>query len=190
LEFKKLYNLSKERIDLMNSTAPNFFSLIQGVFFENIILHIACLTDDEAMGKNNNLTIYCLLKIFKDDPIIEELQKQLENSKIAVTKAREWRNKYIGHRDYKLAIDPLENPLPTINYDEIGNAIAELNRLLNIVELHLNDSTTMFEGHISFTSADNMIRLLNYGNLQWKKRLKRFTEGRIEPGDNEPMPQI
>lgn len=53
-QYRLLFAESQERVDLLNDVAGFFFLLIQDVLWEDIILHIARLTDPpQSVGKDN-----------------------------------------------------------------------------------------------------------------------------------------
>lgn len=57
-EFIGLFGSKASRIELLNQTAPRFFSMIQDLFWSETMLHIARLTDPpKSMGVHPNLTI-------------------------------------------------------------------------------------------------------------------------------------
>lgn len=45
IEFRELYGTKESRFDIMNKTAPIFFSTIQKVLWENLLLGVARITD-------------------------------------------------------------------------------------------------------------------------------------------------
>lgn len=56
-DFVTLFGTKESRVNLLNAAAPAFCRLIQDSIWENILLHIARLTDPAATGKKQNLTI-------------------------------------------------------------------------------------------------------------------------------------
>ena len=62
-EYRKLYAVSPERVALLNRTAPFFFVTAERVFWEDILLHLARLTDPPKSAGKPNLSIMSLLKI-------------------------------------------------------------------------------------------------------------------------------
>ena len=53
-EYLELFGKTSSRIHLLNQSAPVFFKIVQDSLWENIILHLARLTDPpKSAGKNN-----------------------------------------------------------------------------------------------------------------------------------------
>src|SRR6266567_1507651 len=49
-EFKELFATSQDRIELLNESAPGFFSNFQGILWEMVLLRIARLMDPASSG--------------------------------------------------------------------------------------------------------------------------------------------
>lgn len=53
-EYVQLFGVKESRIDLLNRAAPRFARLLQDSLWEDVLLHIARLTDPaKSMGKSN-----------------------------------------------------------------------------------------------------------------------------------------
>ena len=50
-EFVELFGKDEERVEILNRAAPGYFSMVQDVLFESIILDIAKLLDPATTGK-------------------------------------------------------------------------------------------------------------------------------------------
>ena len=54
MEFGELFQRGQDRIDLLNSTASNFFYFLNKLLYEDALLHIARITDPaESFGRQN-----------------------------------------------------------------------------------------------------------------------------------------
>ena len=51
-EYRQLYGTSKQRVDLLNETAPFFFLVLEGVLWRDILMHINRLTDPPEHAPN------------------------------------------------------------------------------------------------------------------------------------------
>ena len=52
-EYVALFGTTPERIELLNQAAPSFFRTVQDSMWEDVLLHLARLTDSpRSMGKN------------------------------------------------------------------------------------------------------------------------------------------
>jgi hypothetical protein len=114
IEFKELYGTKESRIELMNEVAPFFFFTIQKVLRENLMLGISRITDPPKSNGKKNASIRAIQKFIQDDCFKEELEKDIQDIIENATFCRDWRNRWIAHLDYELAINnqnakPLES---------------------------------------------------------------------------------
>ena len=56
-QYRQLYARSPERIALLNQVAGHFFGVVQDTLFEDVLLHLARLTDPAKSVGNENLTL-------------------------------------------------------------------------------------------------------------------------------------
>src|SRR5438270_3135411 len=83
-EYVALFGTTPERIDLLNRSAPSFFRVVQDTLWENILLHIARLTDPPQSVGKDNLTIRRLPALVHDqirskvDVLLESCAKRSE----------------------------------------------------------------------------------------------------------------
>ncbi|MBE0411740.1 MAG: hypothetical protein IBX69_18590, partial [Anaerolineales bacterium] len=66
LEYKKLFAVSPERIDLLNGTSSFFFGVVQEVLWNDILLHLTRITDPPKSAGKQNLSIQQLLLAISD----------------------------------------------------------------------------------------------------------------------------
>ena len=93
---------NKERLDLLNKTARDFFHNLQGILIERIFLDICKITDSSGSGEKNNLTIKYILKEIEQDAKeklgLDELSNKIHKFRECIVSAR---NKIIAHHDLK-----------------------------------------------------------------------------------------
>ena len=142
-EYVSLFGSKPERITILNKAASNFFRLVQDVFWDDIILHIARLTDPPATGKNANLTILALPSIAP-----EQIKHKLEDLAAAlvlkVEFCREWRNKLVAHKDLSVALSGTANQIQGGSRDQINAILDSLAEIMNVIASHFFDSTTVY----------------------------------------------
>lgn len=144
-EFVELFGTNPSRIDILNSVAPNFFGLVQGMFWEDILLHIARVTDRCESAGRSNLTIQRIPGLITDCDIRAATEskvcKAIDSSKFC----RDWRNRWIAHYDLELAVDESAKPLAPASRTQVIAALSSIADVLNTVERHYSSSTTMFD---------------------------------------------
>jgi hypothetical protein len=100
IEYRRLYDTSKERVELLNDTAPFFFFILEDVLRCDILLHINRLTDPPEQGKKGkyeNLTLLRLPKAVTDPTLASKLDVLIDQLKNQVESARYLRDKTIAH---------------------------------------------------------------------------------------------
>ena len=98
-EYVKLFGTDPSHIELINKVASGFW-MVGFSFWENIVLHITCFTDNNK----RNLTIQGLPNLITDDKALKEkveclIKTALEKSDFC----RDWRNRSMAHKDLDLA---------------------------------------------------------------------------------------
>lgn len=123
-EYLELFGSKSTRVDLLNRAAPAFFSMIQGVLWEDIVLHVARLTDSPTSLGNTNLTIRNLPELV--DPTMTEALRGLVDKGLLETQfCRDWRNRRIAHRDLELATNKSPRPLAAATRKQLNEALGE-----------------------------------------------------------------
>jgi len=143
-QYRILFAESPGRIELLNSVAGFFFHVIQVVLWEDVVLHIARLTDPPQSAGKDNLTLLRLADTVKEPALSLELRNLAEQAKAAADFARDWRNRHLSHRDLALAVDDRVTPLPGISREKIDRALAGVGAVLNKVESHFWQSEIAF----------------------------------------------
>ena len=123
-QYRILFAESPARIELLNDVAGFFFRVIQDVLWEDIVLHLARLTDPPQSVGKDNLTLLRLAEAVKEPALSLEVKNLAEQAKAAADFARVWRNRHLAHRDLALAVDDRATPLPGISREKIDRALA------------------------------------------------------------------
>jgi hypothetical protein len=191
-EFKKLFAKSNERIELLNKTAPSFFHMIQNVLVEDIILHLARLSDYPKTAGKENLTIQRLPSIDSIKNCLPEIEKTIDDfvksEEFALIK--DWRNRILAHTDFKLATEGvIAKQLEVANKKKIENTLKLIQDILRKILLHFINEETIFEP-ISQGDADALIFYLNSSIQYLEKRKQRILEGEPLPDDLIPPSTI
>jgi hypothetical protein len=148
-EYVELFGSKPTRVEMLNMAAPEFFGIIQGVLWEDVLLHIARLTDmPESKGKKTkkNLTIQNLPGLI-EQPEIKSGLRGLIDAALEKTKfCRDWRNRHIAHGDLDLAISiPPAEPLKLASRECVNEALKALVNILNAVDVQYTGSETHFQ---------------------------------------------
>lgn len=137
-EFNQLFSGDLKNIELMNSIAPGFFALMQGMMIESMILGMARMTDRARTSSHDNLSLFHVVcaPYAELDDYRAELRLLVEAARVSTLNARHWRDKRIAHRDLMQ-----HEAAFTIGYNELRDGIKSIYIVLNrITELAQNTS--------------------------------------------------
>ena len=132
-EYRKIYHVSKEQIEFLNQYAPFYFSVNQKILFNDILLHIAKLTDKEKSCGNDNLSLLKLKSLLSSNKkylkINISIGKAMDLSSVLIT----WRNKYLAHYDFYVLTNQNNNILNEISVFEVDNIITSMWEVIKIM---------------------------------------------------------
>jgi len=189
LEYRKLYAQSEERIDLLNGTAAFFFRLVQDVLWEDVLLHIARLTDPPKQRHFENLTLRRLPEAVPDQCLADELRSLVDDALERSQFARQWRNKRLAHSDLSLAVDVKAAPLPGVSRRHVEEALSCFRRILNRLHVSYLDGKVAYEHFLTNADADALVHYLAVAARFERRQRQRLQEGKPLPEDLEPPPE-
>ncbi len=148
-QYLKLFAQPQKGVDALNEAAGAFFYLAQHALWQHIVLSIACLTDrPQSMGKadKRNLTVRSLSgEMTTDSAFAQEFHELIASRASSWAFAKDWRHKYLAHRDLDTALGRAV-PLPAIGRSDVEGALSALREILNLIhEVHFGGSV-LFEG--------------------------------------------
>lgn len=190
LEYRKLFAKSEERIDLLNETAGFFFRVVQDVLWDDVLLHIARLTDPAEQGRFQNLTLPRLAEAFSDTEVGPELALSVDAVLSKAEFAREWRNRRIAHRDLPLALDSKAMPLPGISRQHVEAVLASIRQAMNLLHREYVGGDMAFELFLTHDDADSLVHHLSLASWLETRRMERARAGEWRPEDSEYPPEV
>jgi AbiU2 len=163
-EFLELFGTNEKRIERMNRSAPNFFSMLQGQQFETNVLHIARLTDPPETAGKKNLTVRNLPLLVTDQSLQDQLTKLLEKALDKTKFCRDWRNRQFAHADLALALqDRLAKPLEAATKERMNAAVSALSDVLNAMERHYFKGGCSFDDIAAHNGVMTLLFTLGFG---------------------------
>ena len=179
-EYVALYGTKESRVETINQTAPLFARIFQDALFDDVLMHIARMTDPPKSAGRANLTVQRLSALAPP-----QVGTQVEASLAEVLRAsefcRDWRNRRIAHRDLELAVGNGATPLKAASRAKVDAAIARLADTLNVLELHYFQSTTFFDNPNQTRGVMALLRTLDDGILVERERMKKRASGSYDP---------
>ena len=184
-QYVELFGTKPSRIALLNDAASLFFRIIQDSLFEDILLHIARLTDHPKSVGKPNLTIRRLPTLVVDKELGANISELIE---ITIQKAdfcRDWRNRRIAHKDLTLTLNKGAEPLKSASREEVKAALDAIAAVLNAVAIHYMDTSIGFEGIPSLNGAESLLYVLDDGLQVEKERKERLKAVKYRPDDHK-----
>jgi len=175
--FVALFAEEKGRIDLMNDTAPAFFSEIQRAMAEDIFIHISRLTDPAetglGKGKKPNLTLQRLPGLLVDEALCATVDRKVRKLNDKCQFARDWRNRWIAHRNLALVMQSDGyRPLESATREKVEEALVGIRDAMNTVLGHFTESVARYEYSIpTLGDIESLIHYLEKGHETHQKSL-------------------
>jgi hypothetical protein len=160
-QYTALYGTSKERVDVLNRSAPTFFSLVQGTILDDVLLHVARLTDRVEHGGRHNLTVQRLPLLMSSSPNLASVRNACETAVKSANFCRELRNKRLAHASLPHALG--EGSIDGVSRAQIGQALTDIAEALNAVTRAYTGGETMFDDGMPLGGAEQLLEVLGAG---------------------------
>lgn len=183
-DFVVLFGTKESRVNLLNKAAPGFCRLVQDSLWENVLLHIARLTDPPATGKKQNLTIQRLPALIDRPGSKALVDAKVQAALQASSFARDWRNRHIAHSDLDLKVTDTATPLEFASRQSVNLALTALADALNSVASEYLDSTSFF-GTLD-GDALSLLYVIDDGLRAVANRRQRLRDGIYDPEEHKP----
>lgn len=180
-DFVVLFGTKESRIDLLNAAAPAFCRLVQDSIWENVLLHIARLTDAQATGKKQNLTIQRLPILIERITSRQNVEIKIQAALANCAFARDWRNRRIAHSDLELKVSDNALPLEFASRQCVNQALASLSDVLNAIAAEYLDTTSFFDTLNG--DALSFLYVIDDGLRADKQRQERLRNGIYDPDE-------
>ncbi|KWV16872.1 hypothetical protein ISN34_00425 [Xanthomonas translucens pv. translucens] len=166
-QYRQLFGSNKETVALLNRTASLFFKIVQDEIWDSVLLGISRMTDPPETRGKKNLTIHSLPLLVDDTALKNELQGLCSAALDQAAFAREHRNKRIAHQDHEYAADRAANSLSGISRERVETMLAALCTIMNRLNLHFKNSTTLYDNFTDESGARVLIsKLRNFERLK------------------------
>lgn len=180
-KFRALFGTSESRVDLLNSVAPQTTRVIQDAMWDDILLHICRLTDNEKVAGRETLTLQKLPRL-----VDLAIRPSVEAEVGVVVKrgafARDLRNRRIAHIDLDVALERNTEPLSPASRAMVQEVLEGLAGALNTLESHYTDSEVAYDTW-SGEDAVNLLLKLRDGQRAETEKMKRVEKGDIRSDD-------
>ena len=172
------------RVDLLNEAAPDFFGRLQYTLLDDVMLHLARLTDKPATGKKSNLSIKGLVRLLPDKDHREALDSQIGVMDRRVEACRDRRDRRLAHNDYPLAVGTSPLPLLPASRASIREAIDSVTEVVNAISVHYLDAEMAYD--FDEIPATDLLYVLYEGVRAAEGRKARLAAGEFVPPSDFP----
>jgi hypothetical protein len=184
-ECNELFHTTPDRVDLLNQAAPAHFSIMQEVYWEDVILHIARLTDrasSPGKGRRENLTVRLLPDLVQNPQSKAAIELRVQTAVRLSAACQDWRNRRLAHRDRLLALsnyDPANQvmPLDDMSRKILNDAVEALELVLNEISERLTGSSLHFRNVHTSGGASVLLHVLKEGLQAQAIREERWSHG-------------
>jgi AbiU2 len=178
-----LFGTKESRVELLNRASPQFARIVQDTTWEDVLLHIARLTDPPKSAGKENLTIQSLAPLVSDPVTRTKVTELVDAANVATEFCRDWRNRHLAHRDLRLALNRGAQSLKEASRLGVRTALRSIVDALNAISARYLDSTSMFEVGPGPGGALNLLHVIDDGLITAEERQSRLTSGCFEPRD-------
>lgn len=161
-DYVALFDANEGDVTTLREAAPAFARVLRATMWEALVLQLCRISDPASNGKKQNLTIRRLSVLVKP-----ELQKRVDTAVadlVGKTEfARNWRNRYIAHRDLEVAFGISAEPLPSFSKAELAAALSSLAGILNLIEVEYCNSVISYKDVLVSGDAAQLAAVLRSG---------------------------
>ncbi len=186
-QFEKLFGNLKSRVEVLNSTAPMFFGIVQDLLWHDTVLGISRLAGPASTGhgknKKQNLSIRQIPDLLTDHHLRGEVEVLVEEAARRSGFAMDWRNRHLAHRDLKLSLGHPASALLPATRLAVNDALDGIADVLNHLDLHYFDATTAYRSSPLNADADDLVHYLQAGLKRESIREQRLNDGQWDPAD-------
>lgn len=182
-EYKELFASKESRIKLLNEAAPSFFYIVQRRLWESILLHICRLTDPAQTAGKRNASINSISQFITDEGFGNQESCLVVQLMEASSFSRDWRNRYISHSDFDLAINLTAKPLEEANSEKVERVLELFQKYINLFQNYYFNVTTALNLIDSRKGVLALLRVLDDGLESKKKRFERIKSGKHTEDD-------
>ncbi len=179
-QYRELFGKDDERIALLNRTAPLFFGFLDGALFEDVLLHVARLTDPPKSLGHENLSLTRLPELVPPADLRDQIEEALQVTLARSRLARDWRNRRLAHADLATALGHSPATLEHPSRQSVEEALAAMRDLLNVLETDYRGGATAYDFLAESGGADFLVHYLALG-LEAEEARRRRGKREINP---------
>lgn len=159
-EFVALYGKDEAHVAQLNRAAPGFFWLVQETWWDDILLHVARLTDERS-----DVLSLARLRRFVRVGLRDEVETRWTAAVAATEFARDRRNRQIAHRNLDLALSRAATPLAPASRADVRGGLSAMAALLDYVDsVYTGAGDVAYEFLTAFGGVESLFPILERGS--------------------------
>jgi len=177
--FRQLFLESRERVELLDKSASGVFSVLQDTLRDCIFLGIGRVTDPvRSVGKENLslARLHAEVAAVAPSTLASAVASHLDRVERLSAPFRDWRNRHLAHSDLKTRLQVHPTPLPGVTRKAIDDILEGIAAVLNEIERHYNDATTLYDATSVGGDGDSLIKVLERGEKHRECERRDFEE--------------
>lgn len=173
-EFEELFAKSTDRIDLLNETAPVFFSMINSVLWADVFTRISCLAGPARTVMRHgpakeNLSLRRLPELV-DAAVRVEVEAAVDKAVDCAKFTIAGRNQYYSHRDLPTALDANSLGVTLGSRGQIREVINASEAVIHAVARAYGQPPVIFLPHLGWGIAEDLLLALKEASDKGKKK--------------------
>ena len=167
--YRQLFDSGDDVLQLLNTTGPSFFRVLQDALKADIFVSIARLLDPPQTKGRKNASFDRLSEELTSAGYVEASQALTTitaQMRLECAQILKRRHRILAHRDLPSALRLDTEALRIIDPATIGEAIALAGKALNSVEGSFEDRDTAFEGVSLHDDARHILAILRQAQAQ------------------------
>ncbi len=189
LHYRQLYGHSPARVELLNGVAGFLFRVVQAVLWEDLLRHLARVTDSPERVGTASLTLRRLPMAVPDAALAREVRVLVQAAVSESGFARRWRTRRAARRELALASAVGAELLPDDSRHKVETALAACRAVLDRIAGRYFPARIAFDRSIAHRDGDALVYHLRLARDAERRRRERLVEGRPWPEDIEPPPE-
>ena len=164
-EYRNLYGMGKETVDLLNRTAGYLFWIVQETLWDDLLLHIARLTGPIRSSGKDNLTIRRLADLIDNGALQFNVAQRVDSCTAQSEYALDHRHKRLAHHDLAMAVSDGAKELSGVSRQQISQTVEALQDIIRVVYEHYAEVHFIFDTNLQSHNSDALIHVL----MQYEK---------------------
>jgi hypothetical protein len=172
--YLQLYS-SNETLQILKSSAPQFFGWLQNWLRLTIFLQIGRLTDPAQAGTRINASFAGFSKVLREagaTAAADALDADFKKLEIIVQKVRVIRHRTLAHADLRTVLRE-DSPLPNVTRKELEVLVDGIGNTYTRADAHFRRTQTYFKGMDMFTGVDALTTFLERGIQSFDEEKQR-----------------